>query len=63
MRWHMQAVDWHNAPAQQQQRGAKQAHKQLRRQQAEHEAWLRAQARKAEMAERAEKEAEIQKKR
>lgn len=63
MGWHMQAVDWHNAPAQKQQRAARQAHKQLRKEQAEHEAWLRAQARKAQLAERAEKEAQVQKKR
>lgn len=59
----VKAVDWHNAPAQKQQRAARQAHKQLRKEQAEHEAWLRAQARKAQLAERAEKEAQVQKKR
>lgn len=59
-RLYMQVVDWHNAPAQKQKRVAKRAQKQLRRQEAEHEAWVCAQARKAENAAAAERRVQAQ---
>ena len=59
----LQAVDWHNAPSQKQKRGARQANKQLKREEAEQAAWLQAQARQAEQAAKAESQARLQRER
>lgn len=59
----MQVVDWHNAPAQKQKRAARQTQKQLRREEAEHKAWLRVQAHTARLAQEAESRAQLQQER
>lgn len=59
----MQVVDWHNAPAQKHKRATRQAQKQLRQEEAEHRAWLRAQAHKASLAQEATQQAQVQQER
>ena len=59
----MQVVDWHNAPAQKHKRATRHAQKQLRREEAEHRAWLRAQAHKARLAQEAQLQAQMQQER
>lgn len=59
----MQVVDWHNAPAQKQKRAAMQTQKQLRREEAEHKAWLHVQAHTARLAQQADCRAQLQQER
>lgn len=59
----MQVVDWHNAPAQKHKRATRHAQKQLRREEAEHRAWLRDQAHKARLAQEAQLQAQMQQER
>ena len=59
----VQAVDWHNAPAQKVKRAARLAEKKLHREEAEHAAWLQAQARQAAAAQQAERQALLQQER
>ena len=59
----IQVVDWQNAPAQKHKRATRKANKQLRREEAEHRAWLHAQAHKARLAQEAKLQAQVQQER
>ncbi len=59
----LQAVDWHSAPAQKHKRASMRAQRQMRKEEAEQAAWLRAQARQAYQAEEAERQAHLQRER
>ncbi|DBA76532.1 TPA: hypothetical protein ACH3X2_008587 [Trebouxia sp. C0005] len=59
----IKVVDWQHAPEQKSKRAARQARKQMHREEAQQAAWLRAQACQAEQAERAEQQAHLQRER
>ena len=58
-----QVMDWHNAPAQQDKRAARHAGRKIRKQKAEHAHWVRAEAKRAQQAEKAAKQAQLQQER
>ena len=60
---YLQVVDWHNAPAQQDKRAVRRASRQVRKQEAQHAAWLRAEAKKVQQAARAARQAQLEQER
>lgn len=58
-----QVMDWQNAPAQQDKRAARHASRQIRKREAEHAHWLRSEAKKAQQAEKAAMQAQLQQER
>ena len=56
-------MDWHNAPAQKDKRAVRHASRQVHKQEAEHARWVRSEAKKAQQAESAARQALLQQER